>query len=75
MRDILECMNEKTLSKFTSIVAVLAIIVVFGLVLAQTYVRWSVNQNFTFLGGNELEALTLSAFALLIGLAYIHRSR
>ncbi|OGG60613.1 hypothetical protein A2765_03485 [Candidatus Kaiserbacteria bacterium RIFCSPHIGHO2_01_FULL_56_24] len=68
-------MNEKTLSKFTSIVAVLAIIVVFGLVLAQTYVRWSVNQNFTFLGGNELEALTLSAFALLIGLAYIHRSR
>lgn len=68
-------MNTKTLSRFTSIAAVLAVVIVFGLVIAQGYVRWSVNQNFTFLGGNELEALTLAAFGLLFGLAYIHRSR
>jgi hypothetical protein len=35
------------------------------------YVRWYVNQNFTFLGGWEMEALTLAVFALLIVLLRI----
>jgi hypothetical protein len=68
-------MNNKMLSRFTSIIAILAIVLTFILIIAQAYVRWSVNQNFTFLGGNALEALTLAAFGLIWGLAYIHRAR
>ena len=63
----------RMLSSFSLIVAVVAVVITFGLIVAQTYVRWSLNQNFTFLGGNELEVLTVSSFALLLGLVYIHR--
>jgi len=59
--------------RFSAAVAALALCIVFVLTIAQVYVRWSVNQNFTFLGGNELEVLTFSSFALLLGLAYLHR--
>jgi hypothetical protein len=41
----------------------------------QVYIRWKINQEFTFLGGFELEALTISAFALIALLTYLHRSR
>ena len=54
-------------------VATISIIVVLGFIAVQTYVRWNLNQNFTFLGGFELEALTVSAFALLIALLFISR--
>ncbi len=65
--------RERMMFRFSTAVAALALFVVFALVFLQVYVRWSVNQNFTFLGGNELEVLTFSSFALLLGLAYLHR--
>ena len=58
---------------FSMLVAVLSLLSTLAFVMAQAYVRWSMNQNFTFLGGNELEVLTFSAFALLLGLNYLYR--
>lgn len=60
---------------FSMVAAKLAVLGVFVLVGLETYVRWTLNQNFTFLGGGELEALTYSAFALLLGLNYVSRVR
>ena len=54
-------------------VACLSIIMVLAFVVLETYVRWNLNQNFTFLGGFELEAFTVSAFALLIALLFVSR--
>ena len=59
------------LSFTTTVLSVLALI---GFVAAQTYVRWKLNQNFTFLGGFELEALTLLALGLMGILTHTHRS-
>ncbi len=53
--------------------SVLSLVAVLGIAGFQLYVRWKINQNFTFLGGSELEVLTFSAFALTLGLAYIYR--
>lgn len=44
-----------------------------GFIAAQAYVRWFINQNFSFLGGFELEALTLLVLGQIIALSYIHR--
>lgn len=41
----------------------------------EIYVRWTINKEFTFLGGGELAALTVSGTALLLGLMYAIRSR
>lgn len=54
--------------------AVLAVVAIVALVAAEVYVRWKVNQNFTFLGGYKFEALAISASALLIGLAHANRN-
>ena len=53
---------------FVGAVTVLGLITVFGLIVLEAYVRWTTNQNFTFVGGGELGALTVSTFALLYGL-------
>jgi len=57
--------------------AVISTLVFLVIILAITgfelYVRWFVNKDFTFLGGFELEALTLSAGALILGLLYAYR--
>ena len=37
---------------------------------ADAWVRWAINQNFTFLGGFELEVITVGAFLLLIALIW-----
>ena len=70
--------NEKHAQRFygfSMLVAVISLLSTLAFVMAQAYVRWSVNQNFTFLGGNELEVLTFSSFALLFGLNYLHQLR
>ncbi len=41
----------------------------------EIYVRWTINKDFTFLGGGELAALTVSGTTLLLGLLYAVRSR
>ncbi|HVU80199.1 MAG TPA: hypothetical protein VHD37_02435 [Candidatus Paceibacterota bacterium] len=53
--------------------AVLSLVAAFAAAAADAYIRWTINQNFTFLGGWEQEALTLGAFGLLFGLAYLSR--
>lgn len=59
--------------------ALLSAIIIFVLVFVigawEMYVRWKMNQNFTLLGGFELEALTVSATALILGLMYWYRPR
>ncbi len=66
---------ERLIFRVSFVVTLAALFIVFALVIAQAYVRWSLNQNFTFLGGNVLEAFIISVFALLIALSYIHRAR
>lgn len=66
--------QERVTFLFGVTIAAVWMVVVFVLVLAQLYIRWSINQNFTLLGGFELEALTFSTFALILGLVYLHRS-
>lgn len=56
-----------------SVLSILLFFVVLALVGFQIYVRWFKNQDFIFVGGNELEVLTASAFAFLSVIAYIHR--
>ena len=51
---------------WAAIILTLSFIAVAVLSIAQAYVRWKLNQNFTFLGGGQLEVLTASTFALLI---------
>lgn len=54
-------------------ITMLSLITVAALVGLTIFVRWKLNQNFTFLGGWELEALTIGTFALTASLAYIYR--
>jgi hypothetical protein len=51
----------------------LTFVVFFGFVAAEAYVRWSLNQNFSFLGGGLLPigVLLLGQFG---GLAYLLKS-
>jgi hypothetical protein len=50
---------------FSSAVAMVSLITVFGFIGLEAYIRWTVNQDFTFVGGYKLEVLTISAFVLL----------
>jgi TRAP-type C4-dicarboxylate transport system permease small subunit len=65
--------RERLIFRFAFISTAVAMVIVLLLVLAQAFVRYSTNQTFTFLGGNELEVLTASAFLAMLGLAYMHR--
>ena len=58
--------KERLLFGFSFVLAVISVLAVVAYIGAQTYVRWSINKDFTFLGGNELEVLTASAFALVL---------
>lgn len=57
--------RSQFLSSLTSVLAIIAVVAAFGLITAQAYVRWSLNQNFTFLGGNVIEALLIAGFGTL----------
>lgn len=58
---------------FTSAMLTLAIVLV--LIGLETYIRWFVSKDFTFLGGFELEMLIASVFTLIIGMVYMYRPR
>ena len=55
-------------------VAIIGVLAAFGLIGLEAYVRWSLNQNFSFLGGDTLPALLIASFALLFGVTYLHKS-
>lgn len=54
------------------VIAFVAALFLFGL---EAYVRWSINQNFTFLGGYQSESLLVGAVALLATLLYVYGPR
>lgn len=50
-------------------ISIIVVSVIVALLLGlEVYVRWYLNKDFVFLGGFELEALTVSVFALIIGM-------
>ena len=60
---------------FLYITTIVSLILVLVFVIAQAYIRWTLNQNFTFLGGGELEVLTFCSFALVLGITrMVHRN-
>ena len=73
MDKITQARREKLVFRVGFIASAVAVIIVLVLTLLQAFVRYTTNQNFTFLGGNQLEVLTASAFLMLLGLAYIYR--
>jgi len=77
MKALLRCyttlMITKILTWVSLITAVLSVVAVAGIVAAELYVRWKLNQNFTFLGGESLPALIIASFGLLLGLNFVHR--
>jgi len=73
MDKITQARRERLVFRFGFIATAVAIIIVLVFTLLQAFVRYTTNQAFTFLGGNQLEVLTASAFLMLLGLAYIYR--
>lgn len=67
--------HEKMVYRFSLLMSAISAVIILVLIIAQAYVRWFKNQNFTFLGGYELEVLTLSVFAALIGLAHAYKPK
>jgi len=63
----------KIVSWLALIMAILSALAVAGIIGAELYVRWKLNQNFTFLGGDSLAALIIASFGLVLGLSFIHR--
>lgn len=63
----------KIISWLSIITAVVSVLAVAGIVGGELYVRWKLNQNFTFLGGDSLAALIIASFGLVLGLSYTHR--
>lgn len=56
-------------------IAAVSVLLVFVLLVLTAYVRWTMNQEFTFLGGSEFEALTISAFALTYATVRLYHGR
>jgi hypothetical protein len=67
--------HERTVYRISMVMSAVASVVILLLIVAQAYVRWFKNQEFTFLGGFELEALTVGTFALLVGLAHAYKPK
>ena len=55
-------------------VVLISLIAVAVVCAAEAWVRWELNQDFTFFGGVELEVITAGAFVLLITLVWKGRS-
>lgn len=49
----------------------LSYVLLVALVVAQAYVRWKVNQNFSFLPGAGFETIVAIVFGQLAGLVYL----
>ncbi len=46
----------------------------FGIAAFEVWVRWSLNQNFSFLGGDGLAGLAILVAAQMLGLVWLSRS-
>jgi uncharacterized membrane protein YidH (DUF202 family) len=65
--------HGRFVTKLARVTVSISLVLLCVLILAQVYVRWTINQSFTFLGGGELEALTVSVFALVIAIIFAYR--
>jgi hypothetical protein len=59
---------------FSFFVSVIFSLISLTLIGVEAYVRWNLNKEFTFLGGNGLSALLIATAILLVGLSIAHRS-
>ncbi len=71
-------MKKETRQQFIFWLAIgttlLSTLTVFGFIIAQAYIRWTVNMEFSFLGGMVLESLVLLVVAQTIALLYLSRT-
>jgi hypothetical protein len=58
---------------FSLIISVVSIIGVLALGALEAYVRWNINQEFTFLGEATLPALAIASFGLLAAILFTTR--
>lgn len=65
--------QKKVVLWFYIIATVVSYILVIKLAALEAYVRWSLNQNFSFLHGFGLESLALLALGQTLGLLYLLR--
>ncbi len=57
---------------WTTCISIIALII---LSIAQAYVRWKLNQNFTFLGDLGFPSLAILVLGELLGRAYLMKGR
>ena len=60
--------------RLSAAAAVVSLLVLAGLVVAEAYVRWSMNQNFSFLGDSGFLGLSILTLGLVLGLIYSQKS-
>ena len=60
--------------RLSATAAVVFTVVLAGLTVAEAYVRWRMNQDFSFLGGSGLLGLCILVLGLVLGLIYSQRS-
>lgn len=75
MINLIQKQKAEILFWLSLVAATIAILTAFIIIGFQIYVRWKLNQTFTFLGGNVLEVLLIAGFGMLLGLLYAHRPR
>lgn len=54
---------------------VLTFLGVVGITAFEVYIRWTLNQNFAFLGGDGLAGLAILVAAQMLGLVWLSRSQ
>lgn len=73
MNNLTQERRQTLVFRLAFISTLLSTIIVFVLIGLEVYVRWIVNKDFAFLGGFELETLTISTFVLILGMIYMCR--
>lgn len=73
MNNLTQERRQTLVFRLAFVSAILILLVVLITAGFELYVRWFVNKDFMLLGGFELEALTLSASALILGMTYLYR--
>lgn len=66
-------MRQNLVFWFSLISTLVSTVALFALVYMEAHVRWTTNQNFSFLGGSGLLGLSLLVLGQISVLAYIHR--
>lgn len=63
--------RRNTLVLIYIVVLCITFVLFVALLMAEAYVRWTMNQNFSFLGGSGLQSLAVLLFSQFAGLAYL----